>query len=82
MQTTRMPGFTAEASIYRRGACYIGDPTLELRKGEEGMISPAAFFQWLCSDYGPVRLCCWAWDTGQHAGHYCFEQKLGELPRW
>jgi hypothetical protein len=65
----RMPGFTAEASIYRSCARYSGDPT-ELRRGEEGMIHPALPIRTFCVPSGEigVKMCCWVWD----GGHYCW----------
>jgi hypothetical protein len=69
MTTTRMPGFTAEASLYRSRARFNGDATSELGKGEDGSIRPALWFHSFCSRYGPVRICCWVWDGGQ----YCVE---------
>jgi hypothetical protein len=82
MNTMRMPGFTAEASIYRSCARYSGDPTSELRRGEEGIIRPALWMHTFCERYGSVRICCIVWDGGQ----YCFEStvfwpfKLNEAP--
>ena len=64
MNTTRMPGFTAEASIYRSCARYGGDPTSELGRSEEGMIQPALWMQTFCERFGSVRMCCWVWDGG------------------
>jgi hypothetical protein len=66
----RMPGFTAEASIYRSCARYSGGPTSGLGKGEEGMIHPALPVRTFCVPSGELngRLCCMVWD----GGHYCW----------
>ena len=70
MNTTRMPGFKAEASIYRSCAHDSGDPTSALRKGDEGVVRPALWMDTFCERWGSVRMCCWVvWD----GGHFCFE---------
>ena len=58
------PGFTAEASIYRSCARYYGDPMLDLRKGEEGMIQPALPIRTFCVRSGEiaVKMCCMVWE--------------------
>jgi hypothetical protein len=65
-----MPGFTAEASIYRTCARYYGDPMSELRRGEEGMIHPALPIRTFCvpSQCYALNLCCMVWN----GGHYCW----------
>lgn len=67
MDTTRIPGFSAEASLYRSCARYHGSPMSELSKGEQGIIYPA--MRTFCVDAGPVHMCCLVWD----GGHYCWE---------
>ena len=64
----RMPGFTAEASIYRSCARYGGDPTSELGRSEEGMIQPALPIQVFCQPSGEINwiMCCWVWDGGRY----------------
>jgi hypothetical protein len=72
MNTTRMPGFTPETSIYRSCARYSGGQASGLRKGEEGMIHPALWMHTFCQRYGSVRICCIVWDGGQ----YCVESTV------
>ena len=38
MNTTRIPGFSAEASLYRSDAPYYAHPTSELRRGRKGIV--------------------------------------------
>jgi hypothetical protein len=58
MNTTRIPGFSAEASLYRNCGRYYGGPVSELGKGEEGMVHPAMWAQFFCNDWRDTILCC------------------------
>jgi hypothetical protein len=70
MNATRIPGFTAEASLYRGRARYYGGPKLELGRGEKGIIHPALPMRTFCVPSGETgyTMCCWVWD----GGHYCW----------
>ena len=69
MNTISVPGFSAEASIYRSDAPYYAHPTSELRRGRKGIVHPAMRMQTFCENYGSVHMCCIVWDGGQ----YCVE---------
>jgi hypothetical protein len=46
MNTTTIPGFSAEASLYRGFARYPTAPRADVSRGEEGMIHPAWMRGW------------------------------------
>jgi hypothetical protein len=69
MNTTRMPGFAADASIYRSETRYYAQRTSEPKGGKNGTVHPAMRMQTFCEDYGSVHMCCIVWDSGQ----FCWE---------
>jgi hypothetical protein len=68
MTTTRIPGFSAEASLYRSGAPYYAQATSKPRRSNKGIIHPA--MRTFCVQSGEINatMCCWVWD----GGHYCW----------
>ena len=66
MNTTRMPGFSAEASLYRSDAPYYAHPTSELRRGRKGIVHPA--MRTFCMPSGEigVTMSCIVWDGGRY----------------
>lgn len=75
MNTTRMPGFTAEASFYKSSAHYqVGAMLIGLRQGGEVLVQPA--FRFSCG----LKECCLAFSDSavccHRSGHYCYEFDL------
>ena len=73
MNTTRMPGFSAEASLYRSSAHYqVGAMLAGLRQGRKGIIHPALpRYEPLSNLHCTSKVCClsgedWhiCWDLG------------------
>jgi hypothetical protein len=65
MNTTSMPGFSAEASFYRNnGHYYVGEMLAGLRPRGKGIIHPALpAFGSRCFNTMRGKLCC-AWGLG------------------
>ena len=66
MNTTRMPGFSAEASFYRSSAHYqAGTMLAGLKQGEKGMIHPALRAVG-CDCFNSMKgrtCCCWGFGV-------------------
>jgi hypothetical protein len=70
MNTTRMPGWSAEASVYRSRAHYQVDATLDgLRKETEVLVHPAMSFH--CG----LNVCCVIFSLGSAI---CWDRETGE----
>jgi hypothetical protein len=75
MNTTRIPGFSAEAAVYPSGSRYYGSLRGSATKGAErtihlAMLPNASFY---CqNDVDGNQLCCFAWVLdANHFGHSC-----------
>jgi hypothetical protein len=67
MNTTRMPGFSAEASFYRSSAHYqVGPMLASLRQEGEVLVHPAV--RWVCG----MKTCCLIFGPGVFR---CFEKE-------
>lgn len=67
MNTTKIPGFSAEASFYRSNAHYQADAMLPgLRQGEKGIIHPALRRAINCDCFDSMKgrtCCCWGFGV-------------------
>ena len=72
MNTTGMPSFSAEASLYRSSEPYqVGIMLAGLRRATEGLVHPALRFvcglKVCCVIFSPGHGVCWDKETGERA---------------
>jgi hypothetical protein len=86
MQITRMPGFSADASLYRRRPNYPADhPSSTRSQSATGRIQPALINSGICScgqytyNNDDTYCCCWphllSWNLAGYAS--CCNQRTG-----